>query len=98
MRDIHHAKNGQLAFADLLYIPASHSLCAVPIPKGEGFLCGDPQRLHQQNRSLAAVCEERLQEIHSISHAAQERLQVIEVLDREVKSLRAELAKAIKVK
>lgn len=81
----HYTETGMLAFSDLLFIPQSL------IPKINNhhnkFICFDLDHLIEHNKVLQSACEDRLKLINDLTRIAEERLDVIQVLDAEVNRL-----------
>lgn len=94
--NLHYTETSMLAFSDLLFIPLSL------LPKvdhhNNKFTCFDLDYLIEQNKVLQSACEDRLGLINSLVRIAEERLDVIQVLDVEVKRLNEEIKSLSKKK
>jgi len=85
----HYTETGMLAFSDLLFIPKS--LVSKVGSYSNNFTCFDLDYLIEQNKFLQSACEDRLRLINDLTRVAEERLDVIKVLDAEVKRLNEEI-------
>lgn len=85
----HYTETGMLAFSDLLFIPQSL------VPKINNhhnkLICFDLDHLIEHNKVLQSACEDRLRLINDLTRIAEERLDVIQVLDTEVNKLGEEV-------
>lgn len=90
----HYTEAGMLAFSDLLFIPKS--LLTKVSNQSNKFTCFDLDHLIEQNKVLQSACEDRLRLINDLTRVAEERLDVIQVLDAEVKRLNEEIKSLFK--
>ncbi|MCX6175429.1 MAG: FkbM family methyltransferase [Ignavibacteriales bacterium] len=87
--NIHYCENGQIAFADLLFIPPSiREIVNSKILSKQSFFCADNNLLAEENRTLKSICEERLELINRLSEEAERRLEIINQRDSEIKKLK----------
>lgn len=90
--NIHYSFQGMIAYADFFFVPQQIlDLHPQLIHTSQGFTCLDGDYWIRQAQIYEKVCAERLSLINELSHAAEERLQLIKTLDAEVKRLNDEL-------
>ena len=88
--NIHYGRQGQLAFADLFFVP-NQKIERLEESLDENFICYDIDYLVSQNQFLQKTCDERLSLINTLDKIAKERLELIKVLDAEIKRLQAKM-------
>ncbi|MCX6170068.1 MAG: FkbM family methyltransferase [Ignavibacteriales bacterium] len=85
----HYTKGGLLAFADILFIhDLKYTKVIEVLDPSTNYQCTDYFALLEENIKLKLICEERLQLINRVSHEAEERLKIIELLDTELSRIK----------
>ncbi len=88
--NIHYTNGGQLAFADLFFLP-NKKFEQINTNQYEKFVCYDTEYLVSQNQFLQRAYDERLDLINTLHQVAEDRLNVIHLLGAEVNDLQTEL-------